>query len=69
MASTDVKLAKTGRGHGIKTQKFYHSCGGQIFVKLLFKNRKLTPMAECEKCHVSARKPSLIMVKQEKKDE
>jgi hypothetical protein len=56
--------AKTARGQGTKTQRFFHTCGGQIFMKMLYRNGKLNPMAECEKCHITARKPSLIMVKQ-----
>jgi hypothetical protein len=47
--------AKTARGQGIKTQKFFHDCGGQIFMKALFSNGRLKPVAECEKCHITAR--------------
>ena len=61
MAGTDGKainigkVSKNARVGGTVTQKFFHSDGGQILVKLKFKNGHLMPEAECQLCHATAR--------------
>jgi hypothetical protein len=58
--ATSVKVSKNARTAGSKTQKFLHSCGGQINMVLLSENGKKRMKAVCEKCGTEGRRPSLM---------
>ena len=48
------KNARSGSG----TEKFLCPCGGEIKTKSVFQAGKLKPVAECQKCGRTERKPS-----------
>jgi hypothetical protein len=50
-------VSKNARVGGTKTQSFFCTCGGNVKMKMLFKNGKLHNVAECEKCHRTERSP------------
>ena len=51
-------LSKNARAGGTKTQKFFCTCGGEVKMKMVYRDGKLRNTAECEKCHRLERKPS-----------
>jgi hypothetical protein len=44
-------------GHNVKTKTNLCRCGGTVKVVSRFARGKLTPLAECDSCHATARKP------------
>ena len=50
-------ISKNARG-ATSTQKFLCPCGGEIKMKSMFTKGKLKPIAECQKCNRTERKPS-----------
>lgn len=52
-----IKQSKNART-GVKTQKFYHFCGGEIQMRSVFANGKLKHFAQCTSCKAIGKKPS-----------
>ena len=55
-----MEKGKAKVGHNVKTEYNYCKCGGNVSVTLKFANGKLTPEAECDACHKTARYPKLL---------
>jgi hypothetical protein len=55
-------ISKNARRDGSKTEKFFHTCGGEIKMVSRYNNGKLVPTAVCSSCNASARKPRDLMV-------
>jgi hypothetical protein len=58
MAEVIGKISKNARSAGVKTQKFFCGCGGEVKMVSVFNSGKLGIRARCDKCNREERKPS-----------
>lgn len=58
---TDNGTRRRMHRKGGAPDKFLCMCGGVVKMVTVFRNRKLRPVAQCQKCGKERRKPSLFV--------